>query len=215
MKKFACIAGLSLAAHSATADDTGRWYIQAGVANISYSESVDITAGGAPLAGTNIDLSQSNTLGLAVGYFLNDNFSVAGIVGVPPTTEATGTGAPIAGLTLGEVTYAPVMLVGNYHFNKKSNFQPFIGGGIVYNKILDTEDNALSSLEVDDSFGALLRVGFDYMIDDNWGAFGSVNKLFLDHEFTGIAPPALGSAPVVANGSLDPLIVHAGVSYRF
>lgn len=213
MKKLACVAGLCLAAQTASADDTGRWYIQAGIANVAFDESFDISAGGAPLAGSDASLSGSNTFGLGVGYYVNENFSVIGLIGVPPTTEASGEGV-LAGLTIGKVSYAPVMLLGNYHFNKDSKFQPFIGGGVVYNKIIDEEDNAVTGLSVDDSWGAVLRVGFDYMIDDNWGAFGSINKLILDHDFAGTAP-AFGGAPVTASVELDPLIIHAGVTYRF
>lgn len=176
-------------------------------------ESFDINAGGAPLPGSDASLSSSTTLGFGLGYYFTDSFSVMGLVGIPPTTEATGEGV-LAGLTLGEVTYGPVILVGNYHVPTKGRFKPFFGAGIVYNHIFDTEDNGITGLKVENSWGGVLRVGFDYEIDDNWGAFTSVNKLFLDSEFSGAAP-AFGGAPVTAKASLDPLIIHAGISYRF
>ncbi len=110
------------------------------------------------------------------------------------------------------------MIAANYHFTQFGKFQPFIGAGVTYTIILDEEGDAINDLRVDDGFGGLLRVGFDYMMDDHHGLFFSVQKLFVDTEISGTIDPAipgLGGAPVTGEVGLDPLIIHTGYTYRF
>ena len=96
----------------------------------------------------------------------------------------------------------------------KARLKPFLGGGISYTKIFDTEDASVQNLEADDAFGPVLRVGFDYMVDDRNGFFLSANKIFTSTTVNGTAA-VLGGAPVSADIDLDPLIIHAGWTHRF
>ena len=201
---------------AAAAGETG-WYIQAGPANVSFSESTELTAGGGAVPGSNVAVSTENALGLGVGYFFNPNMSVIGIVGSTPTSTINGEGT-IAGLPVGEVTYGPSIFAANYHFNAQGKFQPFVGAGFSYTKVFDTEDGLVTGLTVDDAFGGVLRVGFDYMLDEHQGIFFSANKIFIDTTITGTVAagvPGFGGAPVTANVDLNPLIMHAGYAYRW
>lgn len=214
--KLVTFTGCCLLASSVFANDRqvlGQWYVQAGAAHVSLDESFSISAGGALIPGASATATNSNTPGLGVGYFFNENWSAFIAGGVPPETKASGTG-PLAGLTLGKIEYAPVMAFANYHFNRGSQLQPFVGAGFVYNHIIDTSDDALTELDANNKAGPGIRAGFDYMINESWGVFGSVNTFFLEHTLTGNAP-ALGGAPVTAKAELNPTIVHVGVTYRF
>lgn len=213
----ASIAGASLAAASAHAQEAGQWYIQAGPAGISFNESTSLSIAGTGVPGAEAKVSSEGSLALGLGYFFTPRISVIGILGLPPTSKLTG-GGSIAGLTPGKIQYGPSILAANYHFNQSGKFQPFIGAGATYTVILDEKSGDLQNLKAKDAFGGVIRAGFDYMIDDHQGLFFSAQKLFADTTVTGtVAPhvPGLGGAPVEAKIDLDPVILHAGYTYRF
>lgn len=202
---------------AAHADDTGRWYIQAGPAGISFNESTSLSVAGTTVPGAGSKVSSEATLALGVGYFITDAISVVGLGGIPPTSQISGEGS-IAGLNPGKIQYAPFVVAANYHFNKSGRFQPFVGVGATYTYILDEKAGDIENLKAKNAFGPVLRVGFDYMIDDHHGAFFSAQKLFVDSTVTGTVAsrvPGLGGAPVSAKIDLDPVILHAGYTYRF
>jgi len=201
------------AAQPAAAETRLGWYTQTGPASVSFAESARISAGGSPVPGAGATLTDNGTLGLGVGYRFSDAFSVIAIGGLPPTTTVKGTG-PLTGITVGKVTYGPLIVAANYHIPTQGKFQPFVGAGINYTMVFDTKDNGLTNLKADNAFGGVLRVGFDYMLSDTDGLFFSANKVFVNTKATGNAV-ALGGAPVTAKITLDPLILHAGWVHRF
>ncbi len=209
------------AAHGASAGDlenvdTG-WYLQAGPAALAFDEGAELSTGGTVIPGANADLSNNFSFALGVGYNFTPEFSIIGIIGVPPTTEITGRGV-IDGLSAGEVTYGPAIVAANYHFRQFGKFQPFVGAGATYTLVVDDKDGAIQNLQVENAVGGVLRAGFDYMVTDNSGIFMSVQKLFVDTKITGTVNPAIpgfGGAPIEAKVDLDPLVFHAGYTYRF
>lgn len=211
-------AAIALTASSAAhAEDAGRWYVQGGPVGIVFNESTSLSVGGMPVPGAESQVSSEASLGVGLGYFITNEVSVIGLGGIPPTSEIKGSGS-IAGLTPGSIQYAPFVLTANYHFNKAGKFQPFVGAGITYTFILDEESRDIENLKAKNAFGPVLRAGFDYMIDDNQGVFFSVQKLFVDTKVTGTVAsyvPGLAGAPASAEIDLDPVIIHAGYTYRF
>lgn len=204
--------GLACAGPAAAESKLG-WYIQAGPVTVAFSEGASISTGGSTIPGASATLSDNVTLGFGLGYRFSEAISVIAIAGLPPTTTVRGTG-PLAGTTVGDVTYGPLIVAANYHFPSKGKFQPFIGAGVNYTIVFETKDSGLSNLEADNAFGAVLRVGFDYLMDESDGFFFSANKVFVNTKATGNAV-ALGGAPVEAQIDLDPLILHAGWVHRF
>lgn len=213
----ASIAGalaLGLAATGpAAAEGKQGWYIQTGPASVSFDESAGISAGGTPIPGAGASLRNNATLAVGAGYRFSGQFSVIAIAGVPPTTTIKGTGT-LAGVTVGDVTYGPLIVAANYHFPTQGKFQPFVGAGINYTLVFNTKDSGISDFKADNAFGSVLRLGFDYMIDDRNSFFFSANKVFVNTRATGNAI-ALGGAPIEAKIDLDPLILHAGWGVRF
>lgn len=216
MKAIGAAIALS-AASAAQAGDTGRWYVQAGLAGISFSESTSLSVAGTTVPGAGSKLSSETTFAVGLGYFITPEISVIGIGGWPPTSDISGTGS-IAGLNPGKVQYAPFVVAANYHFNKGGRFQPFIGAGATYTLIVDETSGDLENLSAKNAFGPVLRIGFDYMIDDHQGLFFSAQKLFVDSTVTGTVAshvPGLAGAPARAEIDLDPIILHVGYTYRF
>ena len=212
-KTIIAAAVFAMTAASAQAEERGTWYVQGGLAHVSIPDGDDVSIGGAQVPGGGSSFTSDNTLTLGLGYYFNENFSVLGFGGIPPETEAEGTG-PLAGIPVGSLKYAPFTIFLNYHIPTKSKWKPFIGAGLVYNYTFSVEGDAITNLEVDNAFGFALRAGIEYQIDDHWGAFASVEQAYVSHTATGNAP-AFGGAPVEADIDLDPMVVQAGISYRF
>ena len=207
------LSALAIAPPAVADDSKIGWYLQLGPAGVAFSEGASISAGGSTIPGASTTLSDNVTLGFGLGYRFTEDFSVIAIGGIPPTTTIKGTG-PLNGVTVGKVTYGPLIVAANYHIPTKGKFQPFIGAGINYTMVFDTKDSGISNLKADSAFGGVLRLGFDYMVDDSNGFFFSANKVFVNTKATGNAV-ALGGAPVNEKIDLDPLILHAGWVHRF
>ncbi|MEP0985157.1 OmpW family outer membrane protein [Ekhidna sp.] len=186
-----------------------KWYFQPSAFFFDLSKaSTETNIGGSDLPGENISFSNSTVPGVGVGYFVNTNISIHTVIAYPPSTTAKGKNN-LEGQTAGEVTYAPFAISGLYHY-RLGNFQPFLGGGFAYAVILDAEDGDVSDIEADNAFGFIIRGGFDYMVNNSWGASLSVNRLFIDTEITGDA----GGAPAKVDASLNPWVYSIGVIYR-
>jgi outer membrane protein len=188
-------------------------YVDLGLAGLLFNTDASINAAGSQLPDSNLRASNNVTLGVGIGYFVAPNISLLAVLGVPPTTTLTGQGS-LSGLTLGKVTYGPSMLIVNYHFLQFGTFQPFLGAGITYTVVFGTKDNAIVNLRVNSSIGAAIRIGFDVMFSDRWGAFLSVSKVFVSTNASGNAA-TLGGVPVSAHVNFNPLVLFSGITYRF
>ncbi len=140
-----------------------------------------------------------------------NNVSLSFTGGLPVESTASGQGSLGALGELGTIKFGVAGLALNYHFNVEQRFQPFIGAGLAYGIIFDTTDGALTDVSVDNSLGAEIRAGFDYMINDRYGAFFAVSKAFLDFEIEGMAGPN----PATVKASMDPFVVQTGLTIRF
>lgn len=189
------------------------WYVQLGPAYIAFDEDATIDTPAGTIPGANAEFENNFGVGLGIGYQFSEKWSAIFIFGTTPTTTVTGTGT-LAGTTVGDIKYGPSVLALNYHIPTNKRFKPFVGAGLNYTKIFSTEDGAITNLEADDTFGFVLRAGFDYEITERHGLFFSANKVFASSTARGNAP-GLGGAPVTADIDLDPLILHTGWSFKF
>lgn len=196
-------------------DGKKSWYFQPGAIFVSFDESAELNAAGNPVPDASLNLSNSTLPGVQVGYHLSDNISLSTVVTVPVKTTATGTGA-VAGITVGEATIIPLDLIGNYHFYL-GGFQPFFGAGINYTIISQIEDANVLNIEADNTFGFVLRGGFDFMFSKNWGFNASVLYHFITTDLSGTLDPAipgLGGAPITSEVQINPLAVQVGITYK-
>jgi outer membrane protein len=108
----------------------------------------------------------------------------------------------------------PPALTLQYHFDKIGAFKPYVGAGFQWIHYFDskTGDNKLAqaSASFDDSFGAIVQAGVDVELGRGWYANFDVKKSWLDTKVTWVGSPGYS-----AKVDIDPLIVSAGVGYRF
>ncbi len=158
------------------------------------------------------DLSYSNSVvpELDITYYFTENFAAELILGVTPH-DIDG-GGSLSGLgKIGDVWLLPPTLTFQYHFTNFGAFKPYIGAGINYTVFFDEGTGSADSLDVKDTFGWALQIGFDYMLDQHWGINVDVKKLFLKPDFD----VTVNGTPLTGTADLDPWIVGLGVTYRF
>jgi outer membrane protein len=189
----------------------GNLVVRAGITALHFDSSASMTLAGMPLSGGGIDTSNNFTGSLELDYYLVPNISVSLTVGIPPVTHVDGTGvlAPVG--RLGDVRYGLGAFLVKYHYNEWGRFQPFAGAGLAYFKVFKASGVGISNLDVDDSLGPGLQVGFDYMLTPQIGLFASLSHVFLNTHGTG----TFIGLPVTADVKLDPTVVQGGIAVRF
>ncbi|MEX6506305.1 OmpW family protein [Jiella sp. M17.18] len=158
------------------------------------------------------DLSYSDTVvpELDISYFFTDAIAAELILGTT-YADVKGKGS-IAGLgTVGKTWILPPTLTLQYHFNDFGRFKPYVGAGVNYTIFYNQKGRSADDLDIKNSFGAALQVGFDYMIDDNWGWNVDVKKLFLRPDFD----VTVGGNRLHGKADLDPWLIGTGITYRF
>ncbi|MGE0697806.1 MAG: OmpW family protein [Hyphomicrobiaceae bacterium] len=149
-------------------------------------------------------------------YFLNKNLSVELFCCF--SKHQVDLKAPIAGLS-GEVADAwifPPALTLQYHITGLGPFKPYLGAGVQYIHFFNEKTGAnpinATSVSIDDAFGVTLQAGIDVAIGNGWYLNADIKKSWLDT--TAVWRNSV-AGDVTAKVDLDPLIVSAGIGYRF
>jgi outer membrane protein len=105
-----------------------------------------------------------------------------------------------------------------YHFDGMGALKPYVGVGVQYIHFFNesTGNNTLNarSVNIDDAFGVTLQAGLDVAIGNGWYLNADVKKTWLDTKATW-TNSAVTNGNIVAKVDIDPLIVSAGIGYRF
>ncbi len=105
-----------------------------------------------------------------------------------------------------------------YHFDGLGALKPYVGVGAQYIHFFSegTGNNTLraSKVSIDDAFGVTLQAGLDIAIGQGWYLNADVKKTWLDTNATW-HNSAITGGNINAKVDLDPLIVSAGIGYRF
>lgn len=201
----------ALSAHAQAIDK--KFWLHIGPVAVRFNTDTQLVVGGAPVNGANAEAKNNVALGVELGFEVAPAVMVSFTVGSPPTTNLTGKGGPVDGLELGRVKYGPAVLSAHYHFDAGS-FRPYVGAGINYTAVLESKDGAVAGLDVKSAWGGVLQAGVDVPLPGEWGLFVDIKKIYLKTTASGTVP-AFGGQPANARIRLDPLLIHAGLSWRF
>ncbi|MBB4006767.1 OmpW/AlkL family protein [Allorhizobium taibaishanense] len=163
------------------------------------------------IGGSDLSYSNSVTPEVDFSYFFTRNIAAELILGT--TSANVNADGSIGSLgKLGKVWILPPTVTLQYHFTDFGKFQPYVGAGVNYTMFYNqSSSGAATKLDVKNTFGAAVQVGFDYMINDKWGVNVDVKKYYLRPDFDA----TVGGAKVKGTAKLDPWMVGAGVTYRF
>lgn len=204
----------TLASTAARAQDDSPWTVRLGAAHVGFSTRAEVQVGGAPVPGADASASSNTTLGLELAYDLSPQWTGRFLIGVPPTTTLTGTGALASAGTLGKVTYGPAVLSATYRPWTTGPVRPYVGAGLNYTIVFRSEDGFISPLDVKNGLGTVLQIGADIPLDGGWSVGIDARKIFVKTQADGRLP-AMGGAVAHADVRLDPLVVFLSVGRRF
>jgi outer membrane protein len=153
-------------------------------------------------------------------YFLTKNLSVELFCCFSKHSidlKAPGAFAGLSGSVAESWIFPPAVTL-QYHFDGLGPFKPYVGAGAQYIHFFHEKvaSNTLqaTSVSIDDAFGVTVQAGLDVAIGGGWYLNADVKKTWLDATATW-RNSAVTGGDVIAKTDLDPLIISAGVGYRF
>ncbi len=185
---------------------------------IPQNVNAAVRAGGLPVIGGNGSVAAVPAAYVEAGYYLTNNLAASLAGGYPPTLTARGTGTLAPFNTMFKATVGLPVVAVTYHFDGLGPVRPYAGLGGGYAIVFDNKAASTTSPSLRDAPAFVLVGGIDYDLKDRWGLFVDVKKVFVTQRFTGMSAPFPGGpniVPTTARIRTDPLLVTAGLSYRF
>lgn len=184
------------------AHNAGDFFIRGGLAVVMPNESSDDV-----LNTGELELNNDTQLGLTFTYMLSDQVGVELLAATPFTHEVSTSGLG----EVAEVSHLPPTLMAQYYFgDASSDIRPYVGAGVNYTFFFDEKGKgalAGTDVKVDDSFGLAAQAGLDVSFAENWFANASVWYIDIDTD--------VHTTVGTISTSIDPVVVMAGVGYRF
>lgn len=198
----------------AIAYEEGTWIIRGGLTNVSPDDSSSNVFVGTADQGVGVNVDSNTQIGLNLVYFVSRNIAIE-VLAATPFSHDIGLNTVGA---LGNTKHLPPTVSVNYHFaDPSSSFQPYVGAGVNYTVFFDEEftsanaNAGFSDLDLDDSIGLSLQVGFDYALNDKWLINGSARWIDIDTDATFDLNGTAGSVSV----DIDPMVYTISLGYRF
>jgi outer membrane protein len=190
------------------------WMIRIRAVGVLPSSSGRVYTPGGLIPGSNLKVSNSVVPELDITYFFTPNIAVEAICCVTPH-KITAKGSIAALGEIGRTVVFPPTVLLQYHFTGMGALKPYVGIGVNYTHYFrDSTGPNFAALRVKDSWGVAAQVGFDYMLNRNWGINFDVKKIMMRPDATVTLLPG-GPLPLRAKAKIDPWIVGVGVTYRF
>lgn len=178
----------------------GDFFTRVGVAKVEPKSDNGSLAGGAFA----VDVQDKTDFAFTLGYRFHDKMGIELLAALPFEHDIA-----LNDDNLASTKHLPPTLTLQYYplGGTDARVQPYVGAGINYTFFSD-EELAIGELELDDSWGAAAQVGIDLLIDENWALNAAAWYIDIDTDAT-INGAAAGTVEI------DPLVVMAGLSYRF
>jgi len=163
---------------------------------------------GTPIPGASADVSTEVIPTLTITHFFTKNVA-AELFCCFGKFNAEGKGTAINGADLGDFWVFPPIVTLQYHFDPVAGFKPYVGAGVQYIHFFDGGMSDLGArIKLDDAWGFALQGGVDVEIGHGWYLNADIKKVWLDTD-------ASWDGAARAKVTVDPLIVSAGLGYRF
>lgn len=164
------------------------------------------TAAGAA-SGLNAKATDSVMPTIGLSYFVTDHVALEVIAGATKhTVKAVGGATNVA---VRDTWLLPPIVSAQYHFAPKARVSPYVGAGLGYMAFFSGTDRNGFKLKLTNGFAPALEGGVDVALQGRWSANLDVKKVFFKTD-ANVNNGALGSKVY-----LDPLVVSAGVGYKF
>ena len=243
LKHIACAAlsAMSMAAvTSAHAQSAGDIQVSAGWMHFAPQDSsgpFNVTALGQTVTkqGASASVSDADTFGLTLQYFVTDHIAVEAVTGVPPKFHLNGEGTlgPLGELGTAR-EWSPTLLLKYYFLSAQSKFRPYVGAGasyvwfsdvklsqqmangaFLYSPQTGTALTGPTSVHIGSSFAPVVNAGLSYNFTKHWSAAFSVSYMWLSARATLTTNSAVGQIKSESKLKLDPIVTFLSVGYTF
>ncbi|SAK46337.1 outer membrane protein [Caballeronia hypogeia] len=238
-KRILCTcAALASICSTAHAQSAGSIYVTGGWFHLSPQDSSEPfrinEVGGNPVnitaPGTGASISDADTAGFTVGYFVTDHIAAEFEFGIPPKFDLSGTGSLASYGKLGTVKqWSPTLLFKYFFLGPQTKFRPYVGIGVTRTWFTDgTITNQAfqasvlggpTSTSASSVWAPVFNVGFTYAFTEHWFAGFSVS--YIPMSTTGTfntqsqTPVGTLSRQSSAKLTLDPIVTYLRVGYKF
>ena len=155
------------------------------------------------LATTNVTAQNKTIPEVDVSYFFTKNIATELVLTYPQTVNIN-----VGGAASGTVKALPPTLLLQYHFTELDQIKPYVGVGVNYTSFTSANIlNGGASVNAS-STGFAAQIGFDYMLDKNWG-------LNADLKYIQIKTDVFAGGANLGQLGLNPTVASAGLTYRF
>jgi outer membrane protein len=143
-------------------------------------------------------------------YFVTDNIAFE-LIAATTRHNVSAKNTAIGNVDVGSVWVLPPTLTIQYHFMPKERFSPYLGAGInaTFFYGASAAGPTVTSVGFSNNVGAAIQAGFDYNFSGHWFANFDVKQIFLN------TTASINSGAIKANTALNPLVIGAGIGYRF
>jgi len=223
LAKTICATSLLLATVGVSAYDKGDIILRAGAITVNPDVNSDTVAPG--VLDVTVDVDNNTQIGLTGTYMMTNHMGVELVAATPFSHDISVNEVT---LKAGDTKHLPpTMMLQYYPLQATSKFQPYIGVGLNYTTFFNTDtsdaldgvvagvlgvDAVKGSLDLDDSTGVALQLGFDYALSDNMGINAAVWKIDIETSATVFADQVKVTRFDV---TLDPTVYMAGLYYKF
>ena len=224
MKKLLVKSGIALLAagliSSANAYEAGDFIVRAGAAMVDPNENSGTISPAAISPAGEVGIDDDLQLGLTGTYMFTDNIGLE-LLAATPFTHTISLEGDLAGLgSLATAKHLPPTISLQYFFNNDSSFTPYIGAGVNYTMMLETEITSNgeavlgslgitdTSIDADDSVGLSLQAGLDMALTDNIILGAAVWYMDIETEIE------VANA-VKVDLDIDPWVYMVSVGYKF
>jgi outer membrane protein len=216
-----CVALLAVGLISnASAYEAGDFIVRAGAAMVDTQESSGTISPATIRPAGEVGIDNDVQLGLTGTYMVTDNIGIELLAATPFTHTITLEGDSAGLGSLATSKHLPPTVSLQYFFNNDSSFTPYIGAGVNYTMMLETEitgngEAVLGSLgitdtsvEADDSVGLSLQAGLDMALTDNIILGAAVWYMDIETEIEVANAVTVGL-------DIDPWVYMLSVGYKF
>lgn len=210
MLGIAAIGGASVA-HAA--DVPKQWQIRLLGSYVSIRDKVgSVQINGVPVADADLKVDDPVIPATTITRSLGEHFAVELFCCIA-RVDVDGKGA-LAGAHIARTTFFAPALTAIYRFGSVGEVQPYVGAGgqALFFFNTDARLPGFTDAKIDTAFGPTIQAGVDIPINQSFTLNVDIKKSFYSTDATLTGG---GSTVRAKNIRLDPLIVSAGVGFRF
>jgi outer membrane protein len=188
-----------------------RSFVHVGGSFVRHADKGETSVGGVVDPQAKVRTDDIYSPNLEAGIFVTDDVAIALALSMPVKTKNYAAGS-LEGLgNLGTDTSGFATLDAQWRFNRGGRWEPYVGAGVGLFHNFSTEDGLVQDLSIDDAVGSVVRAGVDLNLTRHWSLYLDVKKMFVETKANG----TIAGARIDSTAILDPLLVSAGLGFRY